>query len=884
MTAVILQYYDSNSQSVLAIQVYDASNNSVFFLSNQLLTEEIVLQSFLGTSASIEEVYYLVSDDYLNTSILQTLIEKLKDKLIPLNHENIKKYYNINSREKNNVYKYVVLLYEKILGSHLKDWDKKNEQDKINVLFQIIQAVDFKNIISNEYQIPEVVKNFISSIKEIRLTSEQISALVSFKQFIDTKQDAFFVLSGSAGTGKTTLVKYLLNFYTYYTKSSLHQLMAPTGKASRVLSNKTGITCYTIHKSIYTFKQIIREEFLTFGDYAHYSPVKDVQLSLYSEYELSHLNDFDIIEQQGLAANTHPVDFIVLDEASMITDFLSEEEVRIEHEKARKHGREYINCTGFHLHDLVEFIRQSREVVKIVLVGDHCQLPPVQNNKSECLIPALDKRFLLEKYKNFKLFHVHLSEAHRFANEEIYLFSLYLRNRIENKPKSSYGSSSFSKTHGYVFNEVYSSFLNQYPNVNLPDLQNNELLIKLVANDLREKTTKAIVITYRNSYADYINASVRTELGKKFPIEKDDICICVHNNYSAQIYNGDIFVINKIHSVEFIELLNFKTGLSHIVPLFICDIVYGNYVQKRVYMAFDIDNYLPHDILFDDWSIHADKKTKNYSNIKFLLKMNFKNRMTWMLYKRIENALKNILKGRDSSDDSVFYERVRGFQKKHQIKDYKDFKSRFSPNKVIKEFKNVYADLLAERLGTDKYLNAILFKYSYAITCHKAQGSEWEKVYVTDINTNELNWLYTAATRASKSLIFSHSNTDIPKFNKPFKSMFRITRAFQGTILNVVKIQYVDVKLFENYLQQYFLLSDIVASKSEFLNLVDGKNNYAFIETSNDLYIVPVDRLDESVKEHLVRLQANDNYRFSIRFVIQNKTSIGYVEDPNVTE
>lgn len=114
--------------------------------------------------------------------------------------------------------------------------------------------------------------------------------------------------------------------------------------------------------------------------------------------------------------------------------------------------------------------------------------------------------------------------------------------------------------------------------------------------------------------------------------------------------------------------------------------------------------------------------------------------------------------------------------------------------------------------------------------------------------------------------------------------MFRITRAFEDTLLNVVKIQYVDIQLFENHLQQYFLPPDAVASNNEFLNLADEKNNYAFIETSNDLYIVPADRLDERIKEHLVPLQANDNYGFNIRFVIQDKTSIGQVEDPNVTE
>ena len=50
------------------------------------------------------------------------------------------------------------------------------------------------------------------------------------------------------------------------------------------------------------------------------------------------------------------------------------------------------------------------------------------------------------------------------------------------------------------------------------------------------------------------------------------------------------------------------------------------------------------------------------------------------------------------------------------------------------------------------------FAYGYAITCHKAQGSEWDKVLVLEESfpfdkEEHKRWLYTACTRASEKLI-----------------------------------------------------------------------------------------------------------------------------------
>jgi hypothetical protein len=62
-----------------------------------------------------------------------------------------------------------------------------------------------------------------------------------------------------------------------------------------------------------------------------------------------------------------------------------------------------------------------------------------------------------------------------------------------------------------------------------------------------------------------------------------------------------------------------------------------------------------------------------------------------------------------------------------------------------------------DELKLNPYYNALQIKFAYAITCHKAQGGQWDAVfvdqgYLTDemVNTDFLRWFYTACTRATQ--------------------------------------------------------------------------------------------------------------------------------------
>jgi exodeoxyribonuclease-5 len=61
-----------------------------------------------------------------------------------------------------------------------------------------------------------------------------------------------------------------------------------------------------------------------------------------------------------------------------------------------------------------------------------------------------------------------------------------------------------------------------------------------------------------------------------------------------------------------------------------------------------------------------------------------------------------------------------------------------------------------EAVRSDKWFNALQIKFAYAVTCHKAQGGQWERVFIdqgmfnrNEISIDYLRWFYTALTRAT---------------------------------------------------------------------------------------------------------------------------------------
>ena len=188
-------------------------------------------------------------------------------------------------------------------------------------------------------------------------TQEQLLFCEKVSLFLTQKQESrCFVLRGYAGTGKTTSVAALVKALPHFKLNVI--LMAPTGRAAKVISSYTGKRALTIHKKIYRKRSAV---------------------SLEMAFQLA----------PNLVEHT----LFIVDEASMIAD-----------EWNQQSGSSFLK-------DLIRFVYQPSPAGKdkncsLLFVGDIAQLPPVGSIES----PALNEKYLKEHF-NLNVTAVELKEV-----------------------------------------------------------------------------------------------------------------------------------------------------------------------------------------------------------------------------------------------------------------------------------------------------------------------------------------------------------------------------------------------------------------------------------------------------------------------------------------
>jgi len=172
-------------------------------------------------------------------------------------------------------------------------------------------------------------------------TSQQTEVIKQLSEFVEnSSSNSLFLLKGYAGTGKTTLVSSLINSLWSVGKKVV--LLAPTGRAAKVLSVYSKKSAFTIHKKIYWMRTN------------------------------SQGNTYVTLQE-----NKHTNTIFVVDEASMIPDTSD-----------KGFGGRVL------LDDLIEYV-YSGVMCKLILIGDIAQLPPVHLDIS----PALDENLLGITYR-----------------------------------------------------------------------------------------------------------------------------------------------------------------------------------------------------------------------------------------------------------------------------------------------------------------------------------------------------------------------------------------------------------------------------------------------------------------------------------------------------
>ncbi len=195
----------------------------------------------------------------------------------------------------------------------------------------------------------------ITGDEDIRLTPDQEEVLANFLTFYNSQEDrSGFLLTGSAGTGKT----FMINIFTRFLQKMGFKviLLAPTGRAAKVISKRTHRAAYTIHHHIYS----VSEGF--YGDISFQrKPNKEKTKTAY-----------------------------IVDEASMVGD---------QTDGSTRRGL---------LMDLLDFVFDEDPYRKLILVGDPVQLPPIGHDTS----PALNPEFL--RFEGLlSVFHSELTEVKR---------------------------------------------------------------------------------------------------------------------------------------------------------------------------------------------------------------------------------------------------------------------------------------------------------------------------------------------------------------------------------------------------------------------------------------------------------------------------------------
>lgn len=343
-------------------------------------------------------------------------------------------------------------------------------------------------------------------------THKQGIALQRLSEFIfNTSKDQVFLLKGFAGTGKTTIISLIVTNLWKIKKSAV--LLAPTGRAAKVISNYSKKEAFTIHKKIYF-------------------PKKDKGGSV----------------KFVLQPNKHKKTLFIVDEASMIPDIPSESKL-LEN--------------GSLLDDLMQYVYSGHEC-KLLLIGDTAQLPPVKLDLS----PALNEKTLNLHY-NKQVSTLELDEVVRQEQDSgILVNATNVREAIDNSAFENFKfdlkdfKDIIRLVDGHeimdAINEAYNNLGNEETAIIVrsnkrANLYNQQIRSRILFNE-NELTTGDFLMVVKNNY---FWVKPTTEAGF---IANGDILEVLEIFKIEELY-GFTFAEVKVRMVDYPRMRPFETML-----------------------------------------------------------------------------------------------------------------------------------------------------------------------------------------------------------------------------------------------------------------------------------------------------------------------------------
>ena len=420
-------------------------------------------------------------------------------------------------------------------------------------------------------------------------------------------------------------------------------LLAPTGRAARILGNKIKQIAHsdecegvTIHSAIYTLNHLeVNEGAETAND--------------------PGLRFFFPLKQEESTAT-----LFVIDESSMVGDKETPGD-------AMQFG------TGRLLKDIVTYVRMSRpgrtndHLTKLLFVGDPAQLPPVGENTS----PALNDEYLRSEYK-------------------LRVTSFDLKKVMRQAQGSAILDRATELRDALLVNR-FNTFSLQPDQKDIEQVESQKA-IDLVVQGLQLKDSNVVVV-HSNATALMYNRNIRERRwgNAELPIQVGDTLLVNKNSTTHALSNGDLIKVTEVVPQAEHVLVSLKGG--HQGELWFRDVTVAYRDSEGVIIRTPC--------------------------------------------KIIENLLTSPHRELSPLEQRAL---LVHFRKRH-------------PDLHPKS-----AEFL-KTIRKDPYFNALQVKYGYAMTCHKAQGGEWNTVIV-DFESNAgsrnatfFRWAYTAITRAAKKLI-----------------------------------------------------------------------------------------------------------------------------------
>ena len=351
----------------------------------------------------------------------------------------------------------------------------------------------------------------MSNTKKIKLTVSQERVFCQIKDFLKGK-DRVFILKGYAGTGKTTMMRFLIEYLNKQKRG--YHLLASTGRAATVLDKATGSknAATTIHSMIYRYSDFNQD--VTAMDLTK----QDIHGQLYLVFEAVKASGDD--KEQ----------VYIIDEASMISDIESRNIVQAAFGSGRL------------LKELLEY--DADPGAKFIFVGDPCQLPPIDQPFS----PALSAEYIRATFR-LGVQQAQLTEIIRQGDgNSIIVASQRIRQLYAKAPD----------TDDYYRGGKNWCRMPIARSENILLHPNRESLLDGYLTSVREHGYSYATFVCRSNKECYTMAlNIRQLLGKQGAIAQDDLLLVIQNNAPAALYNGDLVVVK-----EFAPTTESRAGLT----------------------------------------------------------------------------------------------------------------------------------------------------------------------------------------------------------------------------------------------------------------------------------------------------------------------------------